>query len=321
MSNKTKGRLFVAVLLIIVGGIIFGGVMSMLNWDFTKLSTVRYETNSYEISEEYRDIQIETKEALIDLVPSDDSKTLVVCEEQQSAKHSVRVENGSLVIEIVNLKKWYEYIGISFKSPKITVYIPKGEYGALSVKSSTGDVKVPGDYFGFESIDVSLSTGDAVCFAPSENVKIKTDTGNIFTKGGLADTVDLTTSTGHIDVSDFECEGDVKIKVSTGRVSVTDVRCGNFVSDGNTGRIEMKNVIVSGKLLIERSTGDVKLDGCDADEIFIKTDTGDVSGTLLSEKVFFAETDTGRVDVPKTVNGGRCEINTDTGNIRIDVVQ
>ncbi len=321
MRNKTKGRLFVAVLLIIVGGIIFGGVMNMLSWDFTKLSTVKYETNNYEITEKFKDIRIDTREAAIELVPSDDSKTLVVCEEKKNAKHSVRAENGSLIIEIVDLRKWYEYIGISFKSPKITVYLPQGEYGSLSVKSSTGDVKIPGEYFSFENVDVSLSTGDVVCFAPSEAVKIKTDTGNIFAKGGFVHTIDLTTSTGHIDVSDFECDGDVRIKVTTGRVTATDVRCENFSSDGNTGSLVMNNVIASGKFEIERSTGDIKLDRCDAADISIETDTGNITGTLLSDKIFFVETDTGRVSVPKTVSGGRCELDTDTGNIKIDVVK
>ena len=63
----------------------------------------------------------------------------------------------------------------------------------------------------------------------------------------------------------------------------------------------------------------VVLDGCDAAEIFVKTDTGDVTGTLLSEKVFVTTTDTGKVEVPRSVSGGRCEITTDTGDIRISI--
>ena len=56
-----------------------------------------------------------------------------------------------------------------------------------------------------------------------------------------------------------------------------------------------------------------------AAEILIKTDTGDVKGSLLSEKVFVVQTDTGSIDVPKTVSGGRCEITTDTGDIKISL--
>ena len=51
----------------------------------------------------------------------------------------------------------------------------------------------------------------------------------------------------------------------------------------------------------------------------IVTDTGDVTGTLCSEKIFFAESDTGRVEVPKTMSGGRCEVKTDTGKIILSI--
>ena len=183
----------------------------MLSWDFTKLSTVKYETNSYEIIEEFRDIRINTREAAVELVPSDDSKVIIVCEEQTNAKHSVGVKKGSLGIEIVNSKKWYEYIGINFKIPKITVYLPKGEYGILDIKSSTGYVNIPAD-FSFDGIDVLLSTGKAECYASSKTVKIKTSTGDIITEGICSGAVELVTTTGRVNVSELECDGDVKIK-------------------------------------------------------------------------------------------------------------
>jgi len=81
----------------------------------------------------------------------------------------------------------------------------------------------------------------------------------------------------------------------------------------------LNNVIAAEKFSVERSTGDVKFDGSDAAEIFVRTDTGDVTGSLLTHKVFITKTDTGKVDVPKTVDGGRCEIITDTGDIALDI--
>ena len=57
----------------------------------------------------------------------------------------------------------------------------------------------------------------------------------------------------------------------------------------------------------------------DAEAIFVQTDTGDVTGSLLTEKVFSTRTGTGRVSVPQSVTGGRCEISTDTGDIRIEI--
>ena len=42
-------------------------------------------------------------------------------------------------------------------------------------------------------------------------------------------------------------------------------------------------------------------------------------GSLLSDKVFITETDTGNVNIPKTTDGGKCEIKTDTGDIKIKI--
>ena len=70
---------------------------------------------------------------------------------------------------------------------------------------------------------------------------------------------------------------------------------------------------------IERSTGDVRFEGSDAAQLFVETDTGDVEGSLLSDKVFLVTTDTGEKDVPNSITGGRCEITTDTGDVRITI--
>ena len=321
MSKTTKIWLVMAASLVLIGCIIFGGVMTMLKWDFTKLSTGEYETHDYEIDENFNNISIVTDTADIVIVPSENQKTSVVCHEQKNAKHSVTVHNGKLVIEIVDTRKWYEYIGINLGTPKITVYIPQGEYGVLFVKSSTGNVEIPKE-FKFENIDISESTGNVMNYASaSENIIIKTSTGNIRVENVSAGTLDLSVSTGGITVSDVTCEEDIKIKVSTGKTNLTNIDCKNVVSNGATGAISLKNVIAAEKFSIERSTGDVKFDRCDAAEIFVETDTGDVRGSLLTDKIFIVQTDTGNVDVPKTATGGKCEITTSTGDINISIKQ
>ena len=98
-----------------------------------------------------------------------------------------------------------------------------------------------------------------------------------------------------------------------------EIKCKNLTTDGSTGEIVLTNVIATGEFHINRSTGSVIFDGSDANEIFVDTSTGSVSGTLLTEKVFITDTSVGSVSVPKTITGGRCEINTSTGSIDIDI--
>lgn len=276
--NKTKIWLIVAVLLILIGSVVFGGTMMKLNWDFTALSTTKYETNTYLVDTEYKNISVTTDTADIEFVISDSTK--VVCYEEINAKHSVEVKDGTLFVKLIDERKWHEHIGINFGTPKITVYIPKAEYGTVSVKTSTGNITL-------------------------ENIS--------------AESLDLSVTTGKVTLSDTTCKGDVSVKVSTGRTNITDVTCKNLITSGNTGDVVLKNVVATEEFSVERTTGDIKFDGCDANEIVAKTDTGSITGTLLTEKIFVAQTDTGRVSVPSTASGGRCEITTDTGNIKIAI--
>lgn len=321
MRTRTKAWLITAASLVLIGSTVFVGVMTMLKWDFTKLSTAEYETNAHEIGEEYKNISIVTKNADILFEASENQKTSVVCREQKNMKHSVTVQNGKLLIDIADTREWYDYIGISFDAPKITVKIPQGEYGELLVRSDTGNVEIPQE-FKFENIDISESTGNVRNLASaSGNITIKTSTGNIRVENVSANALELSVSTGGITVFDAACEGEVKINVSTGRADLTDIRCKNVVSKGATGEISLKNVIAAEGFSIERSTGNVRFDGCDAAEIIVETSTGNVSGSLLADKVFIIQTDTGNVNVPKTATGGKCEITTSTGDINISIKQ
>ena len=319
MSKTAKTWLIVATSLILIGAIIFSGVMSVLKWDFSKLSTTKFQTNTYAITENYKNISIKSNTADISFISTDSDKTTVVSNEEINLKHSVTVKDDTLLIEINDTRKWYQYIGVSFGKQNITVNLPKGEYGALSINTDTSDVEIASD-FKFESVDISLSTGDVTNLASANDfIKIKTSTGNIDTKNISANSVNLTASTGKISAENLNSNGDIKLKVSTGKTNLSNIKCKNLISSGSTGDIYLNNVISTEKFDIKRSTGNVKLEFCDANELSITTDTGDVKGSLLSDKVFITKTDTGKIDVPKTLTGGKCEISTDTGDIIITI--
>lgn len=319
MSKSSKIWLITAVSLIVLGIMIFTGAMIMAKWDLSKLGTSKYETNTHTITDTFKNISIKTDTADIKFVLSDDGTCKVVCFEEKNDKHDVLVVDDTLAINSVSTKRWYQYIGINVKTPKVIIYLPETEYAALNIKESTGDIDIAKD-FTFESIDISLSTGDVKNYASaSGNVKIKASTGDIEIENVSANAFDLSVSTGNINVKIAECKGDMSVKVSTGKAKLCDVSCGSITSKGSTGDMILENVVATGNFNITRSTGDVTFKKCDAAELFVKTDTGDVKGSLLSDKIFFAETDTGSVDVPKTTTGGRCEIKTDTGDIKFEI--
>lgn len=299
MSKSRKTWLIIATFFVVIGGVIFMALMQSVKWDFSKLSTVKYETNSYEIQEEYKNISIVTDTSDVEFVISENAKSTVVCYEQTKITHLVSVKEHTLTIEIQDTRKWYEHIGISFGSPKITVCLPKGEYGELSVRCDTGDISVD-EQFEFESIDILGSTGDVINRASaSGNIRLKTSTGRICVENVSANNIHLA--------------------ISTGDVILKNVTCQSVVSKGSTGNILLEGVIAKESISVERNTGNVKFEGSDAADILVKTSTGDVKGTLLSEKVYIVETSTGDIKVPKSTKGGTCEITTSTGDIKISV--
>ncbi|MBQ8768214.1 MAG: DUF4097 family beta strand repeat protein [Oscillospiraceae bacterium] len=317
MRKITKIWLIIAVALIVIGGVIFAAILSQSNWDFTTLSTVNYQTKTYTSLEQFNDIAIETETADITFLFSENDSTKVVCYEMEKVPHSVSFDGGKLTIRDTDQRQWFDHIGISFVAPKITIYLPKSEYGALNISTTTGGIFIPQD-FQFESIHISGTTGDIDSSATvSGAFTVKLTTGNISVKNAIIGSLDLTTTTGRTTLSDVTCSGDIRTNVSTGKVNLANIRCINFSTDGSTGDISLENVIADKQMIINRSTGDVKIKDSDANSLNIQLDTGNVTGNLLTGKIFTVESDTGKIRVPENSPGGICVITTSTGDILI----
>ena len=318
--NKTK-----LIWLITGGAIILIGLsvivlaMSETGWDLRNLSG-KYVTTEHEITQDFNDISIDSDTERISFILSDDEKCKVVCSEPENMKHTVAVSGGALKISVKDERKWFERISLfSSDQFKTTVYLPKKDYTSLVIDTDTGDIDIPKD-FAFKNIDISGSTCDVKCSASAEGkTGIKLSTGDIRLDGVDTGELELSVSTGAVTLQKITCKGGITVGVSTGKAELSDVKCGSLTSSGSTGVIHMDNVTATGAFNIDRSTGDITFDSCDAAELYIKTSTGSVSGTLLSDKVFITDTSTGDIDVPKTITGGRCEITTTTGDIRISI--
>ena len=319
MDHTIKIWLIIGAVLVVLGFTIFAIIMTVNHWDFSRLSTVKYVTNTHSFSEAVTDISIKTATADILFALSEDDSCKVVCHEQENLLHTVALQDGTLTIRQTDERKWYDYVGISFGSTKITLYLPQSIYGMLTVGASTGNVTLPKE-FGFESMEISITTGDIRTSASVSGIaKLKTSTGDIRVEGTNTGTLDLSVTTGQVTVSNVTCDRDVSIGVSTGKARVTDLNCLNLASHGTTGDLTLTNVVATGSFQLKRGTGDIHFDKCDADQITAKTTTGDVTGSLLSDKIFLTHTSTGNIDVPKTAEGGKCEISTGTGDIKISI--
>ena len=314
-----KKWIITAVALILVGAIICFAAAAIMHFDFEKLDNGKYETNTYTVGESFRCISITASTEKLFFKPAEDGKCTVVCLEEENKRHEVAVTDGTLTIKPIENRKHSYHFGFYTRTPEITVYLPKSVYSVLHIETDTGDIDIPAD-FTFDSITIIGDTSDVTCHASTKNgIEITISTGDITIATVKAEKMDLKTTTGRINAESVECAGDVYIHVDTGKVQLQDIACQNLTSEGTSGDLTLDRVIADDTLSIIRDTGDVTFSESDAASIFVKTDTGDVTGTLLTEKVFLTETDTGKVEVPKSITGGRCEISTDTGDIRIEV--
>ena len=273
---------WVAAGLMFLGVALFLGVGIYTKFDLTRLDSVKYITNTYEISEQFHSIDIDTVTVDIEIKPSADGKCRVICYESEKLCHQVLVRDGILEISSIDSRSWLDQITIiSFETPRVILYLPEGTYQSLQVENTTGNVTLAG-HWELEQLSLETTTGD-------------------------------------MDVSGLECKKDVSAKATTGNITMQEITCSNFSASGTTGDTVLQSVMVSGTMRLNRTTGDIKLENCDASEVYIKATTGDVTGSFLTPKVINAKSTTGKVDVPQHTAGGPCQIQVTTGDICIEI--
>lgn len=307
-------------LILIAAGCVLGVVgLKMPGFDIYKLEAQDMIETSYEITEEFTSISLDTN-ADIRLEISRSGSARVECYESDSERHHVTVEGGILRIQRIDTRKWYQHIQLfSFREPKVTVYLPEVSCPALTVNTSVGDLMLS-QGLTFDALDVNATTADIHCYADVRNLcRIKVTTGDITMKDVTLGQLYLKQSTGDAKLENIVCAGEATLLQDTGDAKLTAVSCGSLVSEGSTGDLHMKQMVAAGTVRLKRSTGDISMDRCDGAELSVSVSTGDVRGTLLSEKIFIARASTGSVRVPDTTTGGKCEITTTTGDIRIEL--
>lgn len=308
--------------------IIAGGVLFTLGTALFVVGVVNSTVNNkpvtkeVELTDNFNKIDIDVSVTDIEFKATTDGTQKVVFEEREKEHHSAVVSNETLNIRYQNDKKWFEKIFVfDWKPMKATIYMPVATYADLKIKTSTGDTTIPSD-FTFENVDYQASTGDLKMSATvSSYLQVKTSTGNVTMTDANVKNMILNSSTGGYKLTNVNVEEKGDIKVSTGRISLTNVTAQDLDLKASTGNITLTDTVVTNHLEIKASTGNVKLSKSDAKTINVKTSTGDVTMTLLSKHIFVVDTDTGKKSYPKdSTEGGICQVETDTGDIKITIV-
>ncbi len=279
--KKTKNTaIIIAVMMIAVGLVASFSAMVAMGFDFTKMNTLTFVTNTYTVDESFSGISINGAECDIRLYPSEDGVCKVVCHESDKISHSVEVKEKTLTVERHDNRKWYEHIGVYWGGMEIALYLPQSEYDALYAKTLSGNIVIP-EGFSFETAVVQSTSGN-VSFSAEVN-------------------------------------GNLKVKAVSGNVEMFNVTSQSISVETTSGEIDFSNVIASLNIHCKSVSGDVVLQRCDADSLRLSSTSGNITGCLLTEKVFLTDTTSGKINVPRTTSGGQCEITTTSGNIDFDV--
>ena len=358
---KLTGKRFwlLATVLLVVGLLTILSAFIYIGFDFTRLNSTNLEQKTVAVEEPFHSIYVDADWFNVTVLPKSEGGAATVLAPDGTNLHTeISVREGILTIEVKDIRLWYQ----SFFSyapgalGTITLYLPEGAYGNLTILSDTGDVSVDSgapEVLFFEKAKIETSTGDVfyhadmpvdtpfLIFDTKGVLELITSTGDVTVCNTDAYVLHLYTTTGDVSLSEVsvrECslttstgdvclqnlQGDVEsttltlyVETSTGDVAVTDTVLAHGEVTTSTG-----DVTVSGgstrELSLKTSTGDVEILQYTANFMSIETSTGDVLCDGISSRRFDVRTSSGDVTCPASAKkGDYCAVTTSSGDVCI----
>ena len=300
MTRAVKIALIVAAALVFLGVIIAGVAIAFSDrTDFYRGDDFTERTASYPA--DLKQIKTDLVVADLNVTRISGDKITLRYYENEYITYSITTTNGILKITRQDRNRWF-FIGFDFRSygNNVEIGIPESYDGILTLRTSTGDIKISELSMAAESSAVS-TTGDTTienCSVPGDfsvkvstgrikitsfnvagNLTVETTTGDVYlssvsTIGNLG----ITQTTGDLSGSEINCAGDIHISRSTGYVSINNVTAASIRAEASTGSTNITNLTTFGAIYLESSTGDIRCsvtDGISKYNITSRTSTGD----------------------------------------------
>ena len=332
ISMIVAGACILAGLACILVGHILGGNKIMTSADTRNMVTTTLTPEG-----EFTSISVDAITADVEFLYAEDGVCRVEATDRKGINYTAEVKDGILTVRAEDTRQWYNRIGIMVGSHAyLHVYLPAKSYESLTVDVTTGDVTVGRDFSFSGNVtlsvttgDVSLSasvqgdtrldatTGDLLAEGTYKTVTVTAGTGDVTIRRSEIDALSVTTGSGDVILEELTAAGTVRVKTTTGEQSLRRVICGELDLEVNTGDVTLTDTVASGHLRAETTTGDVTLTRADAATLNLKTGSGSVKGSIRTPKVFYADSTSGSIDIPKSTEGGLCEIKTTSGSIHI----
>ena len=318
-------------------------------------------TTTFTPEGDFTSISVDTITADVKFLYAEDGICRVEARDRESIIYTAEILDGTLLIRAEDHRSWMDHIeffGVS-QNPAVTVYLPAKSLKSLTVDVTTGDVSIPRDFTFSGNVELSSNSGDLTLLAAVEgDTSLETTTGDITVEGkhktvtASATTGDVTlrhvdakeltvsvttgsihvqkavavavtaaAGTGDVIMEDIITDDVLRVTTTTGDQDLRRVRCGGLSLRAGSGDITLTESVALGHGDVEVTTGEVTFVRSDAVTLSVRCTTGSVKGTLLTPKIFAASSTSGSIDVPKSTEGGLCEIKTTSGSIRIALAE
>lgn len=298
MKHHLSTIVLSALAVVAVGGLTV--LRTNLVADAAWRSTATLVTKNYPVSAGFTDISITEYYADVELRASRDGTVSVTTRDAEDVTHTVTVKNGTLSISRPEPTVGERWFHDDDDDPKVVVYLPAGDYGALTVNTTSGDVE-SASQLNFSAASLTTVSGD------------------IDLMGSVTGAVNCTSTSGDIELRS-PALGAVKTSTTSGDTEITGALIQSLKAETVSGDVDLERTTASGAIEINTTSGDVDMESVDAASLNILTTSGEVEGSLLSGKNFSASSTSGRVNVPaSTPNAGACTVSTTSGSIRLTV--
>ncbi len=195
--------------------------------------------------------------------------------------------------------------------------------GHLDLRSTSGDLYAMGflntvtAHSTSGKVTLGGKTVDGDCTATT--AELKTTSGEIRVRTVTLDSLTAHTGSGGIHVESVAVIKTADLATTSGEIALLYTTCGTLTAETGSGDVELSDSTVATHLQAKTVSGGIRFARADAATLSLKTTSGSVRGSLLTPKIFYTDTTSGSVDVPKSTEGGLCEIQTTSGSIRVTV--
>ncbi|MBQ3566086.1 MAG: DUF4097 family beta strand repeat protein [Oscillospiraceae bacterium] len=320
MKVSKKTIIIIAVILVIAGAVISSSVFMFSDFKYSDLSDSKSETNTHIINESFDNISVSSGAFDVNFFYSDDNECKVICKESDKIRHSVSVENNTLTIK-EDETEWFDHINFMvIEKYELNVYLPENVYETLDINCSSGDITVPGNFNFNKNADISVSSGDVNFDGHVKgNLEITATSGDIKITGAEANEITASVTSGDIRCVNVTAFNRLNTTATSGDITVKDSTMDYFYNSTTSGSTDLINTTVDYDINMESTSGDITLERCDADSLELSSTSGNIEGSLLSSKIFSVDTNSGDIDIPDSVSGGKCDVETTSGNIDFEI--